>query len=173
MKPNTARNRRSAVVLVLVLVLALVLTSCGSGDVDEESSDPTVPASSGSPTSAPPDAVDEPDETEPPEADGEPAEEAWADLFPEITLDPTESGPRPILSWSEIEGTALYQLTVLDADGVPYWAWSGTETAVPLGGMDNPDAIGAWVFEDLSWMVVARDASGAPLGMSRREALRP
>ena len=161
--------RRSAILLALVLVL----TSCGSGGDGEESSEPTVPAASESPTSAPTDAVDEPVDADEQETDSQPAEEPWADIFPQITLGPTEAGPRPVLNWSEIEGAAPYQLTVLDADGVPYWAWSGTKTAVPLGGMDNPDAIGAWVFEELTWMVVARDATGAPLGMSERNLLRP
>ena len=44
---------------------------------------------------------------------------------------------------------------------------------MPLGGMDNPDAIGAWVFEELTWMVVARDGDGAPLAMSQRVVLEP
>jgi len=156
-----------------LLALALVLTSCGSNGSGEESSEPTVPATSDSTESASSDAVDDTADAEQEATDAQGAEEPWADIFPEITLGTTEPGPRPTLSWSQVEGAALYQLSVLDADGVPYWAWSGTETAVPLGGMENPDAIGAWVFEELTWMVVARDAAGAPLGMSRRGLLEP
>jgi hypothetical protein len=157
--------------------VAFVLGSCGSGGADDAvepappASDESIPATTAADESA--------GATEPEPADTAPsstspsADEAWSDTFAEIVLSPTESGPRPTLSWAAVDGAALYQLTVLDADGAPYWSWSGTESAVPLGGMDNPDAIGAWVFEELTWMVVARGGDGAPLAMSRRGVLEP
>jgi hypothetical protein len=166
---SPGRHRRGAVLLALVLAL----TSCGSDGSDEASSEPTAPATSDSTAPASSSAVEATADAEEEEPEVQVAEETWADIFPEIALGPTEPGPRPTLSWSGVDGAALYQLSVLDADGVPYWGWSGTETAVPIGGMDNPDAIGAWVFEELTWMVVARDADGAPLGMSRRGLLEP
>lgn len=164
-----AHRHRGIVAFVVVFASR---GSGGDGDGDgEEVSQSTLPASSTSTTSTTITAVDEPDEQ--PETDRVAAEDPPADIFPEIIIDPTEAGPRPVLSWSKVERAALYQLTVLDAGGVPYWAWSGTENAVPLGGMDNPDAIGAWVFEELTWTVVARDTGGTPLGMSHPAVLRP
>jgi hypothetical protein len=149
-----------------------MLTACGSGDSVEGTSEQTAAVQENS-TSAPADAGDEPVDAGEQDAETAAEEEAWVEIFPEIALSPTEPGPRPTLAWESVDGAALYQLTVLDSDGAPYWSWSGTEASVPLGGMDNPDAIGAWVFEELSWMVVARDTSGAPLGMSRRGQLLP
>ncbi len=176
MTPTDTRVPRSA--SALVVACAFVLGSCGSGDSD----DATATSSPGAATtSTTPDAPDisapstttttEPAETTTPTT--EPADDAWSGAFPEISLNATEPGPRPLLAWDEVDGAALYQLTVLDADGTPYWSWSGSTAAVPLGGMDNPDAIGAWVFEELSWMVVARADDGTPLAMSRRGALEP
>ena len=105
-----------------------------------------------------------------------PTEEAAAELpppFPELVVQPTEPGPRPLLAWDAVEGAVNYQLVVLDADGTAYWAWSGTETSVFLGGMENPDAVGAWVFEPLTWVVAAEDPNGATLAMSARAELLP
>ena len=58
-------------------------------------------------------------------------------------------------------------------DGDPYWAWSGTETAVHLGGSATPTAVGAWVFGEMTWQVSAYDADGAPLAISERRRLSP
>lgn len=160
------RRRRRALLLAAV---ALVLGSCGSGGADD-TAEPSLPSSDESVTTTTTDGA--PTDTAPSNTSPT-ADETWSDIFAEIVLDPTEPGPRPILSWAEVDGAVLYQLTVLDSDGVPYWSWSGTETAVPLGGMDNPDAIGAWVFEELTWMVVARAGDGAPLAMSQRGVLEP
>lgn len=175
---NDRRHPRRALVLAAA---AFLLGSCGSGGADD-TVEPSPPASNESvPTATAGDESTSDTEAEPttepadtaPSSTSPSADDPWSDTFAEITLSPTEPGPRPTLSWTDVEGAALYQLTVLDADGVPYWSWSGTETAVPLGGMANPDAIGAWVFEELTWMVVARGSDGAPLAMSQRAALEP
>lgn len=163
------RGRRS----VAVIALALTLGACGSSDGGEAIPDETTAAKPAEATPTTTAADGEVIDTEELTASAPDVEESWVEIFPEIALTATEPGPRPLLSWSGVDDAALYQLTVLDADGVPYWAWSGTETSVHLGGMENPDAIGAWVFEPLSWMVVARDASGAPVGMSMRGQLLP
>ncbi len=69
--------------------------------------------------------------------------------------------------WDEVAALgARYDLMVLNAEGVAYWGWSGTETAIHLGGIEDPDAAGAWVFEPLTWVVTARDADGQPLALS-------
>jgi hypothetical protein len=166
----------------VVVAVAFVLGSCGSGgdDAATETSASSADTIVATTTSGPPDSDDgatattvqpsEPAETAP---TTEPADAAWADTFAEISLSDTEPGPRPLLAWGAVDGAALYQLTVLDADGIPYWSWSGDTEAVPMGGMDNPDAIGAWVFEELTWTVVARAADGTPLAMSQRGTLEP
>jgi hypothetical protein len=168
-------------VLALVVAFGLGLGACGSSGADDavetsttSGSSSTVPATSDVPISD-----DVGTETTMPTATtattttAAPADEAWSDTFQEISLNATEPGPRPLLAWGDVDGAALYQLTVLDADGIPYWSWSGTTAAVPLGGMDNPDAIGAWVFEELTWTVVARAGDGTPLAMSQRGTLVP
>lgn len=162
---RAGRNRRLRAGLVASLI---ALSACGGSTAEPgESAEPTAPSTTSPVAAAATDAAEATTSSAPTQAD------QWADVFPEIELDPTEPGPRPVLSWAPVEDAALYQLTVLDSDSVPYWAWSGTDTSVPLGGMENPDAIGAWVFEELSWMVVARSSEGDPLGMSRRATLQP
>ncbi|MEE9417460.1 MAG: hypothetical protein V3V01_19420 [Acidimicrobiales bacterium] len=94
-------------------------------------------------------------------------------VLPVLETNATEAGPRPLLSWQVVSDAASYELTVLNADGNPYWSWSGPEPGVFLGGMENPDAIGAWVFEELTWVVTARDADGATLALSDRATLNP
>ncbi len=90
-----------------------------------------------------------------------------------IETEPSEPGPHPQLAWAEVAGAATYDLIVLDAAGETYWAWSGTESSVHLGGVESPDAVGAWVFEPLTWIVTARDAEGEPLAMSAKADLTP
>lgn len=178
MMGNGSRHPRRSLMLAAA---ALLLGSCGSGDADDtvepsppasDESVPTATAGDESTSDPEPEPTTEPADTAP-SSTSPPADDPWSDTFAEIVLVPTEPGPRPILGWEAVDGAVLYQLTVLDTDGVPYWSWSGTETAVPLGGMANPDAIGAWVFEELTWMVVARDSDDAPLAMSQRDALEP
>lgn len=93
--------------------------------------------------------------------------------FDVLATEPTEAGPRPLLAWAAVDGAVAYDLIVLDAQGTPYWAWTGESTSVHLGGVENPDAVGAWVFEPLTWIVTARDAAGQPLAMSEQAALLP
>jgi len=165
---------RSSTSMVAAVALGLVLMSCGSSASEDATIDATTTSQAPSPNTG---AGESPDTTAVPEVEEnsgvEVTEEPWVEIFPEIALAPTEPGPRPTLAWRAVEGAALYQLTILDADGNVYWSWSGTENSVPLGGMSNPDAMGAWVFEELSWLVVARDADSAPVGMSRRASLLP
>ncbi len=158
---------------IFASALAIALASCGSDGADDGSAVSTSSETAEATTTTTADSSNDTSDTPTADAETQADDEAGADLFPEIELASTEPGPRPTLSWSGVDGAALYQLTVLDADGTPYWSWSGTDTTVPLGGMENPDAMGAWVFEELSWMVVARDDAGAPLGMSRRGVLEP
>ncbi len=188
MTPASTQRRMLAALGVSILSL-LVLTGCGGSDTDEGTNTGPVatvtPASESSPA-AEPSADEEPtvdseaddaaeqaaEEVPEPTTPAGEADDQWLDVFPEIELAPSDPGPRPTLSWVAVDGAELYQVSVLDANGRPYWAWSGTETEVPLGGMANPDAVGAWVFEELTWTVVARDVAGVALAMSQRGVLR-
>ena len=93
--------------------------------------------------------------------------------FDVLATEPTDAGPRPLLTWASVTGAATYDLVVLDAEGRPYWAWTGEDTSVFLGGVENPEAVGAWVFEPLTWIVTARDATGQPLALSEEAELLP
>ncbi len=174
-----ARTRATRPVLTLVVAVAFLLGSCGSGDSDETTATSTSVGRTATPSttqSAPDNSAETTTPNEPADTTTtttEPVDDAWSDTFQEISLTATEPGPRPLLAWEEVDGAALYQVTVLDADGIPYWSWSGDTAAVPLGGMENPDAIGAWVFEELTWTVVARSDDGTPLAMSQRGTLEP
>jgi hypothetical protein len=164
--------------LTLVLAAGFALGACSSGG-DAEVTDTSVSTPLGdATTTTTSEPLDDGSETTTSETTTSttttvPTDDVWSDTFAEISLTATEPGPRPLLAWGEVDGAALYQLTVLDAAGVPYWSWSGSTSAVHLGGMDNPDAMGAWVFEELTWMVVARAADGTPLAVSRRGTLEP
>lgn len=160
-------NRRNITTVALMagLAAALTLGACSSGaDEPVDAAPTTVDASA-------------PDETAP-ETDNEPssdAEEApgQPQVFELIATEPIAAGPRPLLAWEPIEGAAAYDLIVLDAAGAPYWAWTGETSSVFIGGVENPDAVGAWVFEPLTWIVTARDAEGQPLAMSAKAELLP
>lgn len=163
------RMRLSGALFALLAALAFTAGACSSSDGSV--ADPE-------PSTAPADAEGAGDDTTAPEeTDDDP--QVASDLEPElqvfaiIATEPTEAGAHPLLMWDVVDGAAGYDLIVLDAEGVPYWAWSGDEPGVHLGGVANADAAGAWVFETLTWIVTARDASGEPLAMSEKAELLP
>ena len=101
------------------------------------------------------------------------AELTLTDVFAPIGTEPTEAGARPLLAWEAVKGASLYQVVVLGSDGEPYWAWSGTETMISVGGNAEPDAIGAWVHEPMTWTVSALGPDGEVLGLSVPADLKP
>ncbi len=161
--------RHSGPRLLLALGFAFIMAGCSGSS--EESSDATLQAVATT-SEASVDASTG-DDSLPDDSDDEAAGPELPPPFPELVVQPTEPGPRPLLAWDTVEGAVDYELFVLDADGAAYWAWSGTETSVYLGGMENPDAVGAWVFEPLTWVVAAVDADGTTLAMSTRADLLP
>lgn len=169
-------TRRFTTLLMLTATIGLAVSSCSSSAepaaLPEDSvavDDQSIASSSNS------DAADaESDGTE--ETGAEDTDEpdlAAVVIFDVLVTEPTVAGPHPELAWSAVDGAASYDLIVLDGAGDPYWAWSGEATSVYLGGVQNPDAVGAWVFEPLTWIVTARDSDGQPLAMSERAELLP
>lgn len=149
---------------------ALLLASCGGGAADGASSAADQAQTT---TIASDPRGDETTDAGPSTTSAEPATEPAPVIFDVIETEPNEPGPRPELSWSPVDGAAAYDLIVLDAERRPYWGWSGADTSVHLGGVSNPEAIGAWVFEPLTWIVTARDGAGRTLAVSQQAALEP
>ena len=164
------RTRRAGLSAVAVLALALMLAGCGGSTDETTVGEPNEPAVT---TTEAPAAAPESTPTEPAPDGGEPVELTLADVFDPIATEPTESGPRPLLAWEAIEGADLYQVVVLGADGEPYWAWSGTETEIHVGGNPEPQALGAWVHESMTWTVSAHGPEGQVLGLSSPAGLEP
>ncbi len=164
--------------LLVALSLAGLLLGC-AGDADPDDATPSAsPSSTAAPTA---DSTTAPaaSTTAPTTTDGQdtaatvPETTERAPSYPAMVTTEAASGSNPTLSWTPVDGAALYRLVVLDPDGRPYWAWSGTETAVPVGGNSTPTGSGARVFGDMTWQVAALAPDGTPLAMSDRGRLSP
>jgi hypothetical protein len=92
-------------------------------------------------------------------------------------LTPTEGvGAHPRFEWQPVPGAARYTLLLLDAEGRPYWAWEGAETAVYLGGGSQPppeDSAGPILLRPMQWYVLAFDAEGKIIGYSEKRPIAP
>lgn len=85
----------------------------------------------------------------------------------EVKLHPAdEGGPHPTLGWDPVDGAATYWLVLRDSGGI-YWAWTGAETSVRVGGGDS-DEINqtAALHEPMTWAVSAFDGSGTLIALS-------
>lgn len=74
------------------------------------------------------------------------------------------SGARPELAWDEVTGADRYRVVVMRGQ-TPYWAWTGTENSVRLGG-EVGDGPGAVVGTGMQWTVSALDENGHRLASS-------
>ena len=163
--------------LLAAVSIAGVVGGCG-GDADsgggtevsvptESVAEPeTTTAAETVPTPSDPPPVRETPVTEPVATDRVPR-------HPAIATTEAAPGSNPLLAWSPVDGATLYRVVVLDPNGDAYWAWSGTDTSVHLGGNATPTAVGARVFGEMTWQVSAFDADGAPLAISERGGLTP
>jgi hypothetical protein len=158
--------------LMAMTVIALMLAGCNGSTEETADPGPSEPAVT---TTVATDVTTETtsETTEPAPAGETPIDLTLADVFEPIATDPTEAGPRPLLAWEPVDGAAEYQVVVLGADGEPYWAWSGTETMINVGGNAEPLAIGAWVHESMTWTVSAHAPDGEVLGLSAPAGLEP
>ncbi|MFK7918547.1 MAG: hypothetical protein AB8G14_10745 [Ilumatobacter sp.] len=110
-----------------------------------------------------------PDPTEPPTTE-QPVSVA-PPLVPNLAVieqltELAQAGEQPLLAWSAVEGADSYRLVVRDGAGDAYWAWSGTETEVFLGGGASRDGAGARVPDGGEWSIIARDTDGATIATS-------
>ena len=133
-----------AVGVASVVGLALVLAGC-SGDGDASPSPSSSAVASGS----------------------------ASDVLPGIEANAADAGPRPLLSWPAVDGAVEYHVTVFAADGSANWSWSGTATEVHVGGVADAEGAGVFVFEPMTWVVMAEGADGEVLGLSEPGALSP
>lgn len=160
---------------ILLSVFVVVIGACGGDSAETVDSPATETTSSTSVESTSVTAASEeasPDRTTAP--DQSPSLDlSLDDLFAPIVTEPTEPGPRPLLAWEPVEGAAVYNVVVLGSDGDPYWAWSGTVTEVHVGGIDEPEALGAWVHEPMTWTVSAQAGGGEVLALSAAAPLVP
>lgn len=161
-----------------LFALAVVVSACGgTGGDDAAGGDASIDDAESATTVSDASGADETDGDETVETDATTttttAPIVVDNPLVEITVAATESGPRPLLAWDAIDGAVDYRVVVLDAQGQPYWAWSGPETEINVGGVSNPDAAGATVFEPMTWTVAAIDADGVPVAMSAAGALTP
>ena len=156
---------------VLALVILASLAACGDDDAPTD-------ASSAEPTAGPT-AEPTAEATAEPTAVGDSI--ANLDVTREVlgldTLvleEPIEDGSHPVLSWQPVDGAASYWLVVHDAEGGPYWAWTGADTSVRLGGGDRAETNQtAALSAALTWSVLALDADGIPLAVSGEGQLAP
>lgn len=160
--------------LLLAVTLAIALSSCGDDDGDADPT--TVPSADVTGTD---DAADGSSQTGDGSADGEAGTDLRATLaargVTELVLDPaTEGGSHPTLSWQPVDGAATYWLVLLDRSGNAHWAWTGSDTAVRVGGGDRAEENQtAAVFEPMTWTVSAFADDGSLLAISASSTVAP
>lgn len=148
--------RRQALLLLAGIAFVACTANGETATTDSPSTATAAPSSTTAPSAG---------STSPAEATGDGAvsvslQELRGDLgIDTLALDPAiDDGPHPVLSWQPVDGAASYWLVLHDADGAPYWAWTGTETSVRVGGGDSPDLNQtAAIHNEITWSVAAFD----------------
>ena len=163
---------RCAVAIAAALLAASTLAACGDGDAGADITS-TATTLAPAPTGGAPATTAPDDRTESTMRPTTTAAPERPRRLAVLAVDDAGSGSNPVLSWAPVDGAVLYRVVVLDPDGDAYWAWSGTETSIPVGGSQTPTLVGARVFDDVSWHVSAHAADGTPLALSERQTLTP
>lgn len=86
------------------------------------------------------------------------------------------NGEFPLLAWTPVDGVDLYALTLTTSGGQSYWAWSGHETEIYLGGLNEPpppDSGGPYLFEPMELLVVGLDDVGNVVAASAPTTIAP
>lgn len=173
-------------VLPLPLGLALVVSACsGGGDPGQAEGADATSAGANSDQSADSQNTDQGgsgDQAEP--ADTTPTTRAEVADEPGLPMaDGTEieqltaksgGGPRPLLAWSPVADAGSYTVVVYDAEGEPWWSWSGPGTEVVIGGVDTDSEIGGPRADTgVRWIVMSFDANGQFNGTSPKRSIEP
>ncbi len=92
-----------------------------------------------------------------------------------LHLEPTtETGNHPTLSWQPVDGAASYWLVLRDDDDRPYWAWTGSDTTVRVGGGDRSETNQtAALHGEMTWRVAAFDTDHDLIALSDTARLSP
>jgi hypothetical protein len=166
--------RRTAVGLSALLLVV----GCSSPAESDAESTPAQPESA-TPSEPDADATEEsatptPTAAPAPTATATPAPLVSADGIEEIELltDVEGNDAYAILEWVGLGAVSEYTVNVFTADGRPWWAWSGPETSVPLGGLrTEADLGGPQAGPGVTWFVVGRDGDGRIVGVSARRTV--
>lgn len=160
--------------LWISVVIALVLTTTAAcGGSDEPDGAPVDTAAD--PTSAEPTTDDAPVETAPEVTAGELDGVAGVSAIT-ITTPASGNGAKPLLAWEPVDGAASYVVILQTTDGSGYWAWTGPDTEVWLGGSDTepaPDTEGPILYEPMMLSVYASVADGTAAGASETVEIAP
>lgn len=175
-------NGTRRVRIAAALAIGLAVAACGGSDEPASASSSTGPASTPDTAAVTTTAGSTtPSTTQGPSSTGtSPSASSIRDLrgdfgIESIALQPAdEGGPHPTLAWDAVDGAATYWLVVHDGDGRVYWAWTGAETQVRVGGGDRPELNQtAALHEPMTWSVTAVDASGSLLAFSDVATVSP
>jgi hypothetical protein len=86
-------------------------------------------------------------------------------------------GPWPELAWRGVDGADSYTVTLYDVQGGAYWAWSGAETSVVVGGFASVPPEGSGVAPrvqpGMSWDVTAHGDDGGLIAQSGERPIGP
>ena len=181
--------------VLIGVTITLILAGCG-GSPDEETSSDDAPSSAPDIVIEPVPTTAEADSTDPqvspsdpstttaaapsttPPTSGPPQELADVPGLTEITVTtpPSGNGEHPLLAWEPVDPAASYSLVLTQADGQVYWAWSGVESQIWLGGSnDRPPATasGPYMVEPMTLRVFALNADGAVFAASQPIEIAP
>lgn len=149
----------------LAATTMLVATACSDSEPTEAATDDEPPTT----LDAGVEAADE--ETRPA------AEPLFAGLEESVTLltETADGGHRPLLEWEPVADADHYSAYLYAPSGEVYWAWTGRDTSVPVGGAPRIDdgAPGPSVTDGMTWAVLAHDAAGLPLAVSEQRPIAP
>ena len=163
----------------LLMALAFIVTGCGGDEESTATSTSSADAAETTTTAATATTV-EATTTAPATsttAGGSSSlREMRADLgIGSVVLQPAEEGgPHPTLQWDPVAGAASYWLVLHDDSGEIYWAWTGAESQVRVGGGDSAELNQtAALYEPMSWAVSAFDGSGNLIALSDVATVSP
>ncbi len=154
-------------------IAVMLTTTAGCGGSDEPDTAPVDAAADSSPAEPTTDnaPVDAAPELPAGELDG------VAGVSPiSVTTPVTGNGAKPLLAWEPVDGAVDYVVILQTADGNGYWAWTGADNQVWLGGSETepaPDTEGPILFEPMLLSVYASSADGTAVGASETIEIAP